>query len=256
MPIFPLDAVRNATISREIEPVLEDLRGEVLAFPFGDMDGFGGEEALAAYDLARPRLNVLASLLRDMRGKRGADISVGPGFLSVLLARHGLTVIGTESEIAVARFAAAHGVELRPFEIGREAPPFLPASLDFLILGEVLEHLKLPPVPVVRELAGLVRPGGRFILTTPNVARLQHLEALLAGDNFLEPFPEEIPWGADATDFVEHVREYSVREVVEAAEAASLVVDRVVMTGWGEAGYNLLPNPFVNEIIVLVATQE
>jgi hypothetical protein len=32
-------------------------------------------------------------------------------------------------------------------------------------------------------------------------------------------------------------------------------VQRVLMTGWGGAGYHPLPNPFVNEIIVLIATK-
>jgi hypothetical protein len=108
----------------------------------------------------------------------------------------------------------------------------------------------------LRELTGLLRLGGRLLLTTPNVARLAHLEALASGDNFLESFPENLPLSADATDYVEHVREYSVREVIEAVEAVELAVDRVLMTGWGEAGYRPLPNPYANEIIVVQASQQ
>jgi hypothetical protein len=119
----------------------------------------------------------------------------------------------------------------------------------------VLEHLKLPAFLVLRELSGLLRHGGRLVVTTPNVARIEHLEALLAGENFLEPFPEELPPGSDPTDLIEHVREYSVREVVEAVEAVGLAVGSVRMTGWGEGGYYPLPNPYVNQIIVIDATK-
>ena len=250
MSIYPLDAVRNATIDQEVEQALEDLRQELAAFSPADRDA-----VLEVFDLVRPRLNVLVAQLRDQEGKTGADIGAGFGFLPVLLSRYGITTIASEADVETSRFAASQGVEVRQYCIGKAPPPFSPSSLDFVVFAEVLEHLKLCPVPVVQELAGLLRPGGRFILTTPNIARMQHLEALLAGENFLEPYPEHVPPGDDPTDYIEHVREYSVREIVEAAEAAGLMIDRVLMTGWGEAGYDLLPNPYVNEISVLVATR-
>lgn len=256
MSLFPLDDVRNASIDRGLEPVLEDVREDVISFAEWDETELGNaQEVLEAYDMARPRLNVLLSLLQDMRGAMGADISTGLGFLPVLLQRCEIMAIGTERDVSIGRFALNHGVELRPYHIGTRSPPFQPASLDFVVFAEVLEHLKLSPIPVVRDLAVLLRPGGRFLLSTPNVARMAHIEALLAGENFLEPFTETAPDGGDPTDFLEHVREYSVREVVETVEAAGLAVERVLMTGWGEAGYHPLANPYVNEICVLVATR-
>lgn len=248
MPIFPLDSIRNAAIDRRLEPTLEELRVDVQAFPFDDDPA----DVLHVFDSARPRLNVLASHLTDMEGASGADIGTGFGFLPVLLGRLGLAVAATERDLAIAAFARHHGVTIRRYSIGRESAPFEPASLDFLVFAEVLEHLKLTPVPVLSDLAALLHPGGRFLLTTPNVARLAHLDALAAGENFLEPFPEEAG-DADATDFLEHVREYSVREVVDAVEAAGLGVNQVLMTGWGAPGYDLLPNPWANEICVVIA---
>lgn len=256
MTIFQLDTVRNARIDQDVEVTLQALREHVAAFPFsGGEDAVEATDVLEVYDLARPRLNVLVSLLRDLRGKRGADISTGFGFLPVLLARYGLITVPTERDTRLARFAAANGVEIRHYDLGRTPPPFDPETLDFVVLGELLEHLKLPAVAVMREMAQLLHRGGRLVLTTPNVARLQHVEALIAGENFLEPFPEELPPGSDPTDYVEHVREYSVREVVDAVEAVGLGVDCVLMTGWGEAGYHPHANPYANEIIVLTATK-
>jgi 2-polyprenyl-3-methyl-5-hydroxy-6-metoxy-1,4-benzoquinol methylase len=254
MPLFPLDAVRNAVPDRDLEPVLEDVREDVVAFPFEEARDSGDVDAvLEAYDLARPRLNLLAALLRDASCRRGADISTGIGFLPVVLTRLGLTVTATERDLGLSRFAVEHGIDVLPYDIGRSAPPFQTGSLDFVIFAEVLEHVKLSPVPLLAQLASLLRPGGCFLLSTPNIARLAHVELLAAGENFLEPFPEDLPPGTDATDFVEHVREYSVREIVEAVEGAGLGVERVLMTGWGEAGYRPLANPYSNEIIVVEA---
>jgi 2-polyprenyl-3-methyl-5-hydroxy-6-metoxy-1,4-benzoquinol methylase len=253
MPLFPLDAVRNAGVDRSLEPLLEDLREDLIRFPFPA--GIGGTAAVVeAFDLARPRLNVLLHELQELRGTEGADISAGLGFLPVLLARCGLHVIATEDDSSMWVYARTRGIELRRYRIGRERPPFDAASLDFIVLAEVLEHLKLSPVSVLRELVSLLRPGGRFLLTTPNVARLAHLEALGAGENILEPFPADLPLDQDPTNHLEHVREYSIREVVEALESTGLAIERVLMTGWGAAGYEPLANPYANEIIVAIAT--
>lgn len=252
MPIFALDEVRNARIDQQLELVLQDVREDVFQFPFSAGIGSTGE-IVEAYDIARPRLNVILAQLQSMVGACGADVSTGLGFLPVLLTRLGLTVQATERDLAISEYASAHGIAVLPYHLGKVPAPFLPGSLDFLVFAEVLEHLKLSPVPVLRELAGLIRPGGRFVLTTPNIARLEHLEALATGENFLEPFPEDLALQADATDYVEHVREYSIRETVEAIESAGMGIEYVLMTGWGAAGYQPLSNPYLNEICVVIA---
>lgn len=251
MSIFPLDAVRNARIDQDVELLLEDVREELAHFPFEAP--FDGPSVLEVYDLARPRLNVLTSLLQGLTGMRGADISTGFGFLPVLLQRRGVETVATEQDLDVTTFATAHDIKVIPYTLSSSPAPFDKGSLDFLVLAEVLEHLKLNPVRALGEIVPCLRTGGLLIVTTPNVARLEHLEALLVGENFLEPFPEHLPPGADPTDHIEHVREYSVREAVEAVEAVGLGVEQVLMTGWGKAGYSLLANPYVNEITVVAA---
>lgn len=255
MTIFPLDSVRNALIRPDIEPLLESVRAEVGAFRFEDQDGIGDvSDVLEAFDASRPRLNVIASMTSDLRGRYGADISSGLGFVAVVLRRMGLNVITTEHDPGIDLFAQAGGKVL-PYSIGTSTPPIATGSLDFLVFSEVLEHLNLSPVRILTELAALLNDGGRLILTTPNIARLEHIELLAAGENFLEPFEEGFPADRPATEFIEHVREYSVREVVEAVEAAGLGVDEVVMTGWGDSGYAPRSNPYANQIIVVRATK-
>ncbi|HLJ66167.1 MAG TPA: methyltransferase domain-containing protein [Chloroflexota bacterium] len=255
MTLFPLDRVQNARIDHRIEPMLEEVRTQAAKFDWPEDDDLTVEDLLGVYDLARPRMNVLVTALQDMIGSTGADIGAGVGFLAIALRRIGITTILTEQDTSLCRLAAAEGLEVRPYRIGRDRVPFEPESLDFIVLAEVLEHLKLAPVHVLQALTSVLRHGGRLLVTTPNVARLDHIESLAAGENFLEPFPEALPPGADATDYVEHVREYSVREVVEAIEATGLTVDWVRMTGWGDTGYHPLPNPFVNEIVVVQGTK-
>lgn len=254
MSLFPLDQVRNARPDREVEPVLEDLREQVIHFQDWERAGVGTvEDVVEAFDMARPRLNVLASLLKRTGARSCLDVGTGLGFLPRVLLALGLEVVATERDVMLARFATEAGIEVRPWVLGRGAAPAAPESADAVTFAEVLEHVKLSPYAVIRELAAILQPGGSFLLTTPNVARLAHVQALAAGENFLEPFPEETPPGGDPTDLIEHVREYSVREVVDAVEAAGLEIRQVLMTGWGDAGYAPLSNPYANDIIVVEA---
>lgn len=255
MSLYPLDALRNASIDRDLEPLLQDVRESLAVFPFGEDAPGSVDEILEAFDMARPRLNILLSKLRGAQVRKGADISTGLGFLAVALKWCGFEVTATERTPAVSAFCSASGIEVRPYTIGADSLPLQPGSLDFVILAEVVEHLRSAPVPVLVELASALRPGGLLLITTPNVARLAHVEALARGENFLEPFPEDLPSSVDATQYIEHIREYSVREIVEAVEAARLQVEEVVMTGWGSEGYLPLPNPWVNEIAVVIASR-
>src|SRR5437588_8549239 len=113
MPLFPLDAIRNAPMDHHIELILEDVREEIATFPFGESDEMGNvQDMLDVYDMARPRFNVIASLLHAMPGGSGVDISTGLGFLPVILTRFGLRLVATEDDTTVSRFAAEHGIEV------------------------------------------------------------------------------------------------------------------------------------------------
>src|SRR5947209_15452103 len=100
MALFPLDAVRNASIDRSLEPQLEDIREDLIRFPF-PADIGGADAVVQAFDLARPRLNVLLHELCDLKGTHGADIGTGLGFLPVLLERCGLEVTATENDDSI-----------------------------------------------------------------------------------------------------------------------------------------------------------
>jgi 2-polyprenyl-3-methyl-5-hydroxy-6-metoxy-1,4-benzoquinol methylase len=58
-----------------------------------------------------------------------------------------------------------------------------PASFDAVMAGDVLEHLA-DPWTMVRRLAGLLRPGGVFIASIPNIRNHRALAPLLLHGDF------------------------------------------------------------------------
>ena len=100
-----------------------------------------------------------------------ADLGCGPGYLAVELAHRapGLHVTGVDlsdamltQAIANARLAGvAHQTDFRTADAA--ALPFPDASLDLVVSTLSLHHWD-DPVPIVNEVARVLRPGGAFLL--------------------------------------------------------------------------------------------
>lgn len=105
------------------------------------------------------------------------DLSCGRGELLSRLARDGCTVRGSHYRADDYKLAEEHsplytgGLTIDPGVDLTKPLPYESASRDFVLLSEVVEHLP-DWIPVVREAARILRPGGHLLLTTPNVQRL------------------------------------------------------------------------------------
>jgi SAM-dependent methyltransferase len=90
-----------------------------------------------------------------------------------------------------------------------EAPAFRRGAFDAVFAGEVIEHLRERPA-ALRSWVGLLRPGGRLVVTTPN---RRHLFARWSGR-------EEV-------QNAEHLHEYRLDELRSEIEAAGARVRHV-----------------------------
>src|SRR5438105_3728935 len=79
------------------------------------------------------------------------------------------------------------------------------SGYDIVVCAEVIEHLPISPMHVLRLLEAALRPGGWLVLQTPNAARIGNRVRLLAGCNPFEPLREDSVSPG-------HFREYTVAE--------------------------------------------
>ncbi len=105
--------------------------------------------------------------LAELEGPRVLDAGCGEGVtLEKLVARFGRAgVSGVDLDPRNAEICRAHGLPVQAADLC--ALPFPPASFDSAVCMEVIEHLDRPDV-ALRELARVVRPGGRLAVVFPN----------------------------------------------------------------------------------------
>jgi len=128
-----------------------------------------------SYAFERNRRRIVARRLRGLQGKRILDLGCGYGTLT-LPAAAANTVVGVD--VAPGYLKELPGRDIHPVAaLVGGALPFADGSFDAVVAGEILEHLK-DPAAALEEIARVLRPAGRLIVTVPNVASLHALISL------------------------------------------------------------------------------
>ena len=139
----------------------------------------------------------LAGWLADVTATPILEVGVGPGQLTMALARRGITVHGIDVSmewLMVAKhWARAQGTEPLLAGAMAEKLPVADASVASFISLDVIEHVG-DQDQYTREMARVLRPGGRYALVTPNRYSLSPEPHVgVWGVGYL-PRPLQAPW--------------------------------------------------------------
>jgi SAM-dependent methyltransferase len=246
------DAIRYAEFSAEIDQHLARVKADAQANSHSFRNA---PHALQYFDNHWARMNVTLGQLSDLpRGAVGADIGVAYGYVPLVLRdAFGVNTTGAELQQFIdvyCPYVMAHGIPVIPWDVTSDSEPFHAGSLDFVVYAEILEHIKYPPRPILEKLSRILRNGGRLVLSTPNFGRFDNIWRLTRGYNLTEAYPDGIPIGADATDYIEHVREYTISEVVTLIQDAGLTVSRVLM--FNPERKRRYSHPYLEDVMCLV----
>ena len=98
------------------------------------------------------------------------------------------------------------------FDAERDAFPYPDGHFSTVLCGELIEHLFEDPMHLMGEVNRILKPGGHLVLTTPNIAAMRGIAAILQGyhPGFFHAYIK--PGAAGEVD-ARHNREYTPREV-------------------------------------------
>jgi SAM-dependent methyltransferase len=101
------------------------------------------------------------------------------------------------------------------FDAEKDRFPYEDEWFDTVLCCELVEHLPGDPMHMMSEVNRILKPGGHFVLTTPNICSFRALAAILQG---YHPgfFPAYIRPAENAEETeARHAREYAPREIAQ-----------------------------------------
>lgn len=135
------------------------------------------------------------------------DIGCNDGSEDRIYLKDGKTVYGVDISIEAVKRARKFGVRASVLDISRDELPFPPNTFDAVIAGEIIEHL-IDTDNFLEKIYRILRPGGKLVITTPNLASLGRRLMLLLGKNpFIETSLKQFVGGSAP---VGHLRYFTV----------------------------------------------
>lgn len=151
---------------------------------------------MAMVDAPHSRDNALLFFVNYTRKNRDTlqdkivvDLSAGSGYISHLFEETNSRVMPFDLFPGNNTFATA---VCRPIDL-QEPFPIESDCADYVILAETIEHLP-DQFFLFKEVARIIKPGGRFLLTTPNSSSLRgrFSQFLTESEHYGSPPPNEI----------------------------------------------------------------
>ncbi len=210
-----------------------------------------------------PRIRLVARRAQALAPARGRTLDVGcaNGYVSYLFHLMGfhVTAVDAYDDERRAELFGRTGIDYTHANLNEPAPlaAFQPASYDLVLLGEVFEHILNRPLGVLEAIFQVLRPGGIFVLTTPNPSTVANAVRLLRDRYVL--------WGT--TEFLEeakleggrvisradiHYREYQAWIVRNAIERAGFQVGGVKYVRAGTAPTHPLAKRVAKQLLRIV----
>lgn len=174
--------------------------------------------------------------------RRILDVGCSSGYLSKEFKKKGCYVVGVEISTAAAEIAKQYCDEVFIRDVEEMSLPFPSGFFDFIVCGDILEHLKRPDL-VLTKLKRFLASPGFIIASVPNVAQIGVRLKLLFGK-----FEYEDSGILDLT----HLRFFTLDSIKQLFAESGYSIVTLDYTGFASK-LGILPRWFAFQFIIVAA---
>jgi glycosyltransferase involved in cell wall biosynthesis/SAM-dependent methyltransferase len=140
----------------------------------------------------------------------------------------------TDHRTVVSAEGESFACEIDLFDAEKDRFPYPDEHFSTVLCGELIEHLFEDPMHLMSEVHRILKPGGHLVLTTPNIASLRGIAAILQGyhPGLFHAYIK--PTESGEVD-PRHNREYTPREIHQLLENSGFEVTLLETGGFRDA---------------------
>ena len=143
----------------------------------------------AHHTLSNDRFRKTLALVKECQPRNILELGFeDPAISEAIVKDIGAKYTGVDISPVSVRAAKDQGLNAIQLDASSEPLPYATDSFDLILCSEVIEHLYNPDF-AVEQLKRVLRPSGKMIITTPNLAAWYNRFLLLAG---IQPVSSEV----------------------------------------------------------------
>ena len=166
---------------------------------------------------------LLAFIDEEDKSSKLLDIGCAPGHFTILLKLMGYNIEGVDiNPDRMGNLWQKYSISAHKIDVEQEPLPYLDNSIDVAFFAEMLEHLRINPIFTLREIYRILKPGGRMILSTPNITLYLRLLVLLGVSYQGDPVEEFS--NLEKLGHMGHIRLYDTKEILHLVKHVGFTV--------------------------------
>lgn len=185
--------------------------------------------------LARKKAKIFSKILYGQKLEKALDAGCGDGRVAQIMGESfGVSFYGVDISEKGVELAKKAGVKAEIADLSKKIP-FEDNYFDLVISTEVLEHIVNPDI-FLREIYRVLKPGGKLLLTTPNLSSWINRILFVLGiyPIFLEASTEaKVGYGIfskffNGKDLVGHIHVFNYIALIDTLKFHKYSIDKVI----------------------------
>lgn len=199
------------------------------------------------------------------KGATVLELGAFTGVVSIALSRLGYDVIASDipeffDRENVRSYYKKEGIPTLPLNLRGSRLPFNNSSIDVVCMCETLEHLNFNPLPLLKEINRVIKPGGIIYVAMPNFSRVANRIKALLGLPIYSPIEDYLKQLSREHNMLVglHWREYTMNETKWMLSKMGFSIKKAyyfseLNTGFFRRATNFIPS--LRQSVVVIASK-